>query len=209
MEPNGIITSYKVYCIVAEEDGTGGGSSNDDINSLNTTAVVPGIFSEAIVGGLTPYTIYNCYVTANTSVGEGNASSGARARTDESSKSELRPKSVQFPNLYFAVPDTPPESLSAMEIDANSLLVTWSDPFIPHGIITSYSVQYNISADNITSFTTEAQYATLAGLDEYRVYAVSVAASTRVGSGPYALVYGRTGQAGERHLLLSHNVCVF
>ena len=36
--------------------------------------------------GLTLYTQYNCYVTANTSVGEGTPSQIMTARTDQSSK---------------------------------------------------------------------------------------------------------------------------
>ena len=55
-------------------------------NAIVSTSVVPGTASEATVSGLTPYTWYECYVTANTSVGEGSASQTAAARTDESSK---------------------------------------------------------------------------------------------------------------------------
>ena len=77
-EPNGVITSYKVYCSKSN-------SSNDDDNSL-ATKVVNGDATETAIGGLTPYTYYDCYVTANTSIGEGNTSETTTARTDESSK---------------------------------------------------------------------------------------------------------------------------
>ena len=79
-EPNGIITSYTVY--YSKSNGTG-----DD--SL-ATRVVSGGVTETTVQGLTPYTFYDCYTSANTSVGEGNTSDTTTARTDESSKPELR-----------------------------------------------------------------------------------------------------------------------
>ena len=79
LEPNGIITSYKVYCYE-----TGSRVSTNDEDAV--TEVVNGAVTEAVVAGLIPYTFYECYVTANTSVGEGNASESASARTDESGK---------------------------------------------------------------------------------------------------------------------------
>ena len=108
-----------------------------------------------------------------------------------------------IPNLFVihfldsAVPATPPENISAVEIDANSIEVTWLDPAIPYGVITSYSVKYNASYENVTSFITESQRATLEGLDEYTVYRIQVSAFTRVGGGPYAEVHRRTGQASK------------
>ena len=106
-----------------------------------------------------------------------------------------KPFVTHFPNS--AVPATPPENVSAIEIDANSIEVTWLDPTIPYGVITSYSVKYNVSYENVTSFITESQHATLEGLDEYTLYRIQVSAFTRVGGGPYAEVHRRTGQASE------------
>lgn len=102
-----------------------------------------------------------------------------------------------FHDVFFVVPATPPGSISTTETSANSIKVTWLEPSIPYGIITSYNVRYNTSADNVTSFITESQHATLEGLDEYTVYTISVSASTRVGFGPYGQVHERTGQASE------------
>ena len=89
LEPNGIITSYKVYCYETDSSGSGTGdvelTPHTEESIINaTTTVASGSATEAIIAGLTPYTYYNCYVTANTSVGEGNASSSVTARTDES-----------------------------------------------------------------------------------------------------------------------------
>ena len=77
-EPNSVMTSYKVYC------SKNNSSTNED-DSL-ATKVVNGDATETAIGGLTPYTYYDCYVTANTSIGEGNTSETTTASTDDSSK---------------------------------------------------------------------------------------------------------------------------
>ena len=87
------------------------------------------------------------------------------------------------------------------ERHANNLTLNWSQPTTPYGIVTSYSVRYNISEANTTSFTTEAQYATLDNLNEYTVYKIETSAATRVGYGPYATIHVRTGQASEGSIL--------
>jgi hypothetical protein len=165
-EPNGVITLYTVYCYQTN-------GSTDNI----TTAVAAGTDLEAIVEGLTPYTFYNCNVTANTSIGEGPFSKTTTARTDESA------------------PATAPDNLMVTEVHANNLTLNWSEPTIPYGVITSYSLRYNISDGNVTSFTTRKDYATLQALNEYTVYEIGLAAATRVGFGPYSTIYVRTGQA--------------
>ena len=90
LEPNGIITSYKVYCYETVDSGSGSAFGSEDreilVEESVTIAVVPGDVTDAIVSELTPYTFYDCYVSANTSIGEGNATNSASARTDESGK---------------------------------------------------------------------------------------------------------------------------
>ena len=81
-------------------------------------------------------------------------------------------------------------------MNANSLTVTWSDPDIPYGIIISYTVTYNLT-EEMVSLVTESQTVTLEDLDEYTIYAIYVAASTRIGTGPNAQVHKRTGQASK------------
>ena len=91
-QPNGLILSYNVYCYeLTTNDGSGSGSNDQILYPVDALrlVVIPGNVSEAIVSGLIPYTQYDCYVTANTSVGEGNISAVLSATTDESSKSPL------------------------------------------------------------------------------------------------------------------------
>ena len=82
-EPNGIILYYTVYC--NEDQGYHGGSG---ILPPDVVTMVSGIQNFAVVTSLTPFTLYNCYVTATTSAGEGNTSIVVAAQTDESGKSQ-------------------------------------------------------------------------------------------------------------------------
>ena len=80
-EPNGMILYYSIYyCgpmrIVAWLLST----------SLCLKWKVLGNHSETIIHGLLPYTNYTCFVTANTSAGEGNPSMNLTAQTDETCK---------------------------------------------------------------------------------------------------------------------------
>ena len=82
---NGIIIAYTVYCNTSASQAYSEqviGPNVPTVRSLvnGTTLAV------TINTGLTPYTQYNCYVTANTSVGEGIPSQIVTARTDQSSK---------------------------------------------------------------------------------------------------------------------------
>lgn len=107
-EPNGIIVAYKVYCkeiivndaqqIVGSASGSSIANSSEsdmsgkedgpgDMVDYAILVVTNGTESEAFVENLTPFTNYGCFVTANTSVGEGNSSTILTATTDESSMS--------------------------------------------------------------------------------------------------------------------------
>ena len=84
-EPNGIILSYTVYYydLPMEEYQT---LANVTITSEPQHKEIPGNETEAVLVDLTPYYLYGCLVTANTSVGEGNASVIHFNITDESGK---------------------------------------------------------------------------------------------------------------------------
>jgi len=82
-KPNGMILSYNVYCLES--------NISSSIQSLSSTSdifdeVVSGNSFNATVGGLTPFKEYGCFVSANTSIGEGNNSFVAYQTTDEYSK---------------------------------------------------------------------------------------------------------------------------
>ena len=93
-EPNGVITNYTVYCIdLVETDGLTNSGSGMPFLSLNISEsstllslVVPSNETQIEFTGLVPHTIYSCYISANTSVGESNFSEAVEAETDESSE---------------------------------------------------------------------------------------------------------------------------
>ena len=87
--PNGLVTDYTVYCFGSDENGsdTERGTTPSSIlfqNSISNTTV-DGSESSAVVGGLDPYTVYDCSVVAYTSVGDGEPSSVESGVTDQSS----------------------------------------------------------------------------------------------------------------------------
>ena len=85
---NGIITGYTVYCNTSINQpypeqviGPNAPTSRSIVNG--TTLAV------TFNTGLSPYTQYSCYVTANTSIGEGHHSEVVTARTGEASEKHL------------------------------------------------------------------------------------------------------------------------
>ena len=115
-EPNGIIVAYSIYCKVMVVNDvqqilgsvSGSGSSESilitatsglptsgeenglgDISDCGNSVVTKGTELKTFVEDLTPFTNYGCFITANTSAGEGSSSRIVTATTDESSKITL------------------------------------------------------------------------------------------------------------------------
>jgi len=123
-EPNGIILAYSVYCksetainratimelgsssfsstsgsgsAVLKNIMSGSGEENFAAQATPDYAILVdtnGTQSATYVNDLIPFTTYECYITANTSVGEGESSVILRATTDESSKVAWLSKSI-------------------------------------------------------------------------------------------------------------------
>ena len=114
--PNGIIVAYSIYCkvmvvndvqqILGSVSGSGSSESipitassgllmSEEVNGLGDisdyaiSVVTKGTELKAFVENLTPFTNYECFITANTSAGEGSSSRIVTATTDESSKITL------------------------------------------------------------------------------------------------------------------------
>ena len=115
-EPNGIIVAYSIYCkvmvvndvqqILGSVSGSGSSESipitassgllmSEEVNGLGDisdyaiSVVTKGTELKAFVENLTPFTNYECFITANTSAGEGSSSRIVTATTDESGKITL------------------------------------------------------------------------------------------------------------------------
>ena len=97
LELNGILISYTTFCQAprtgSNESSTGefaessaSGSGSDLVPMSVNSMVVSSNATEVRFLGLMPYTTYECFVTASTSVGESNFSNIVTARTDEAGR---------------------------------------------------------------------------------------------------------------------------
>ena len=107
--------------------------------------------------------------------------------------------------LLNPVPADPPSDLQIVVLNATSVDLNWSPPLGPYGVITNYVIQAEpllVDGANTTTTTiivsalTGTNY-TVEGLSPYTMYNFSVAASTRVGTGPSDSVSAQTPQASE------------
>ena len=208
-QPNGVIVSYNIYCYeLTTNEGSSSGSNDQilypvDRHDALQLVVIPGNVTEATVSGLIPYTQYDCYVTANTSVGEGNESVVQSARTDESSKFSAAKLSFHYCALFemalnHIAPDGSPENFQVSDVNSTAVSLMWSDPLIPNGIVTSFTVTYNFS-NIVQSITLSADTRNLliTGLEEFTIYVFAISASTRIGSGPSTEILLRTEESSE------------
>ena len=85
----------------------------------------------------------------------------------------------------------PPGSLFVNEINSTAINVSWSEPDVTNGIITSYEILYSVGnifdTDAISipvDVTTNTSYQVIiGGLDPFTMYSVAVRAYTRIGAG--------------------------
>ena len=88
------------------------------------------------------------------------------------------------------VPADPPTILQVSTNNATSVNLSWSPPLTPYGIIVSYTILVELSDGNTTTtITVNAALGTGYTVEEllpYSYYNLSVAASTRIGMGPYS-----------------------
>ena len=78
---NGIITGYSVYCNTSANQTYPEQVIGSNVPTIRSA--VNGTTRATSLTGLNPYTQYSCYVTANTSVGEGSPSMVASSNTVE------------------------------------------------------------------------------------------------------------------------------
>ena len=82
---NGIITGYSVYCNTSANQSYPEQVIESDVPTIRS--VVNGTTLAVTLTGLNPYTLYSCYVTANTSMGEGSPSTILTVQTLQSGNS--------------------------------------------------------------------------------------------------------------------------
>ena len=181
--PNGIILYYTVYCNKDDDQGSSG------ILTPDVVVTVLGSYHSALVTGLTPYTLYNCYVTATTSAGEGNSSMVVTAQTDESGKLQYLISTGL--KCFFAEPGDAPTNFKSVVVNSTAIQLTWDEPQLPYGIILSYTITYNTSHGDVSHVqsSTEPRVIIIDGLQEHTWYRFEIFASTRIGAGPQTYAF--------------------
>ena len=203
---NGIITAYTVYCNTSASQAYPEQVIGPNVPSVRS--VVNGsTLAVTFNAGLNPYTHYDCYVTANTSVGEGMQSNIVSNRTAESCE-QNRVFSAQglrcvimFINLlsitYYIVAG-PVTLLNQISNTLTTVTLIWSRPVVPNGVIIGYQVLlgtviYNSSTTKIV----------ISGLNVSMSYNISVVALTAKGSGQPTYLQAATATFREYIILLS------
>ena len=121
--------------------------------------------------------------------------------------------------FHCIVPADPPANFSATAINSTAILLTWSEPPTPNGIVISYNISFSemptdigseINGHNQSINHTEPPVSLqvgarddnsflVTGLNEYTLYVFEIFASTRIGSGPSAWETARTHHTRKRY----------
>ena len=94
-------------------------------------------------------------------------------------------------------PETPPVNCKATAISSTAIMLTWSPPVMPNGIITNYNISYVPGRSLSTAdYSTDGNVSVAIGnnntvyvvsnLRRATIYYVAIAAHTMVGIGPYS-----------------------
>ena len=209
--PNGVVTSYTIYCFEAsDEDVYGSGYLGeadsvpplmDSLEDITSNVTVPGESDTlATVGGLDPFTRYACFVVAATSAGEGERSIASSGVTAESSKLIIfDPIIIKLKLLNFhdiSVPTSPPVSLVIDIVGSTYVSLSWLPPAVPNGRIISYTITYNLTGESTSVVVQTGEQYNITGLSAFSYYYFTVFASTVIGDGPPTLpVIQRTAVA--------------
>ena len=99
--------------------------------------------------------------------------------------------------LFFTAPLDSPQNFVSETINSTSIHLSWDRPSIPNGVITHYSLVYNVVGGSSTGpiLITDTMF-TVEGLNEYTEYVFSIAAATSAGLGPSAEISNRTDEDG-------------
>ncbi len=86
--------------------------------------------------------------------------------------------------LFYLVPTSSPESITVSGVTPTAIVIQWSPPLQPNGVITSYTIYTNDSSVGTISVDDQLTAYFIDGLVDYQFIAVSVSVSTSLGEGP-------------------------
>ena len=101
------------------------------------------------------------------------------------------------PTLFITAPLDNPQNFVSETINSTSIHLSWDRPSTPNGVITYYSLVYNVVGGSSTDplLITDTMF-TVEGLNEYTEYVFSIAAATSAGLGPETVTTERTDEDG-------------
>ena len=99
---------------------------------------------------------------------------------------------------FYAEPGDAPANFNSDVVNSTAIRLTWGKPWLPYGIILSYTITYNTSLGNVSRVvdSTEPRDIVITDLQENTWYKFEIIASTRIGDGPYTYVIARTDITG-------------
>lgn len=107
--------------------------------------------------------------------------------------------------FFTAVPEDAPLNIQVTSNSSSSVLVSWTPPSTPNGVVTTYNLYINYSdGSSITrmQISGAAVNYTVSGLQPYQLVSVSISASTAAGEGPTSeVVTGRSMELGMLNIL--------
>ncbi|KAG8594238.1 hypothetical protein GDO81_001129 [Engystomops pustulosus] len=123
------------------------------------------------IGGLSPNSEYEIWVSAVNSIGQGPPSESVVTRTGEQA------------------PASAPRNVQARMLSSTTMIIQWEEPVEPNGQIRGYRVYYTMEPEqpvsNWLKYNVEDNLlTTIANLLEHETYTVRVLAFTSVGDGP-------------------------
>ena len=185
---NGVIISYLITC-------SSGGSI---INSTRTSS------TSLTITGLQPFTSYTCFVSAATIVGDGPAGANFTMTNEDSTLLIFFYNLYCYTVNYHLEPETSAAKFTSTSNDSLSIVLYWSAPVKPNGVITEYQLQCSGGNQKFNWTVMGSQTTTtLSGLLPYTNYSCKITAHTSVGGGPPAITSVTTQQDGGTLMLLS------
>ena len=104
-------------------------------------------------------------------------------------------------NCYYCIFDTVPGStplnLNISFVNSTTLLLSWSQPLIPNGIITKYTINCIGENNKNQTVVTSTTMTLVSDLSPYTKYTCSIFGETRIGMGPPITAIGLTDEDSE------------
>ena len=174
-------------------------------------ALIPGVVVNRIftATGLTPYTNYTFKIAGVNDAGTGPFTNVTSVMTEEESNHTKPYCNFIIANSLCVAPG--PLSNLAGTPKFTSILLTWSPPQEPNGVIISYEVTYTVNGNNTVRVNTSDSSTTFtipSLIPQTRVSAITVTAYTRIGQGePVNLPDQTTFEAPGESVYKYHHYC--